>query len=57
MRGVKFIAVPDGYYTDLEARLTTSPVNLIENFDKVNFLCTECCFAEDFFSCENFILD
>lgn len=34
-RGVKFIAIPDEYYTDLEARLATSPVKLLENFEKV----------------------
>lgn len=37
-RGVKFIAIPDEYYTDLEARLATSPVKLLENFEKIKQL-------------------
>ncbi|OZC10249.1 4-hydroxyphenylpyruvate dioxygenase [Onchocerca flexuosa] len=34
-RGVKFVAIPDQYYTDLEERLSTSPVKLLEDFEKV----------------------
>ncbi|KAL3989548.1 4-hydroxyphenylpyruvate dioxygenase [Acanthocheilonema viteae] len=37
-RGVKFIAIPDEYYTDLEARLAASPVKLLENFEKIKEL-------------------
>uniref|UniRef100_A0A915Q3I7 4-hydroxyphenylpyruvate dioxygenase n=1 Tax=Setaria digitata TaxID=48799 RepID=A0A915Q3I7_9BILA len=37
-RGVKFISVPDEYYIDLEARLSTSSVKLPENFEKIKEL-------------------
>uniref|UniRef100_A0A0R3RUF8 4-hydroxyphenylpyruvate dioxygenase n=1 Tax=Elaeophora elaphi TaxID=1147741 RepID=A0A0R3RUF8_9BILA len=37
-RGVRFIAIPDEYYTDLEVRLATSPVKLLENFEKIKEL-------------------
>ncbi|CAG9540980.1 unnamed protein product [Cercopithifilaria johnstoni] len=37
-RGIKFVAIPDEYYTDLEARLATSPVKLLENFEKIKEL-------------------
>ncbi|KAM3728534.1 hypothetical protein ACO02O_05089 [Dirofilaria immitis] len=37
-RGVNFIAIPDEYYVDLEARLSISPVKLLENFEKIKQL-------------------
>ncbi|EFO26178.1 4-hydroxyphenylpyruvate dioxygenase [Loa loa] len=37
-RGVEFIPIPDEYYTDLEARLAISPVNLLESFEKIKEL-------------------